>query len=152
MTNSEPEDPLTGYPVVVQLPVAWGDMDSFRHVNNTVFFRYFETARIAYLDRIGFEQEMQESGIGPILASTHCRFRRPLTYPDTIRIGARTTELHGDRFVMEYRIVSEAHGAVAADGGGVVVAFSYRTHVKAPVPAAVRQAILGLGDGGAQTA
>lgn len=132
------------FPVVVELPVAWGDMDFFRHVNNTVFFRYFESARIAYLERIGFDREMNDSGVGPILAATHCRFRRPLTYPDTIRIGARTTELGEDRFVMEYRIVSRGLNEVAAEGGGVVVAFDYRSRGKARMPETIRRAILAL--------
>ena len=35
------------YPVIIELPVAWGDMDAFAHVNNTAYFKYFESARIA---------------------------------------------------------------------------------------------------------
>lgn len=136
------DDLLHDYPMVVELPVAWGDMDAFGHVNNTVFFRYFESARIAYLGEIGFQGEGDE--LGPILASTHCRFRRPLTYPDTIRVGARTTEVQADRFTMEYRIVSEKLSDVAADGGGVVVSFHYRERRKAPLPEAVRRKIEAL--------
>ncbi|MHA2239162.1 MAG: acyl-CoA thioesterase, partial [Candidatus Hodarchaeales archaeon] len=44
---------LKEFPVTVQIPVAWGDMDSFGHVNNTKFFKYFETARIKYFEEIG---------------------------------------------------------------------------------------------------
>ena len=43
---------LQGYPVTVEIPVAWGDMDAYGHVNNTMYFRYFETARIAYFYRL----------------------------------------------------------------------------------------------------
>ncbi len=132
---------LDGFPVVVSTPVAWGDMDYFRHVNNTTFFRYFESARIAYLERIGFPEEMEESGIGPILASTHARFRQPLTYPDVVHACARTTEVGEDRFVMEYRVVSEGLGCIAAEGGGVVVSYDYRRQHKAPLPETVRQQI-----------
>ncbi len=132
---------LDDFPVTVIIPVAWGDMDFFRHVNNTVFFRYFESARIAYLDRISFREALAESSIGPILASTHARFRRPLTYPDTVHVGARTTEVQPDRFVMEYRVVSELHGSMAADGGGVLVAYDYSAGRKAVLPDSVRQEI-----------
>ncbi len=45
---------LPSYPVVVEWDVAWGDMDAYGHVNNVVYFRYFEQARIAYLERIGW--------------------------------------------------------------------------------------------------
>lgn len=143
---------LRPFPVVVEIPVQWGEMDFFRHVNNTVFFRYFESARIAYLDAIGFREEETQGGVGPILASTHCRFRRPLTYPDTVLVGARTTEVGADRFTMEYRLVSQAQGEVAAEGGGVLVSYDYAAGRKAPLPEAVRTAIGclegGTGEGG----
>ncbi len=132
---------LDQFPVTVAIPVAWGDMDFFRHVNNTVYFRYFESARIAYLDRIGFREALEESGIGPILASTHARFRRPLTYPDTVQVGARTTEVQPDRFVMEYRLVSERDNCTAADGGGVLVAYDYSAGRRALLPDRVREQI-----------
>ncbi len=55
------------FPVVLAIPVAWGDMDAMGHVNNTVYLRYFESARIAYFERVGFLEEMASSGVGPIL-------------------------------------------------------------------------------------
>ena len=129
---------MDGYNVIYETPIAWGDMDAFGHVNNTVFFRLFESARIAYLDRIEFRGT--DGGVGPILASTHCRFRRPLVYPDRVRVGARVTELSDDRFTMEYVIVNQ-RDEVAAEGGGVVVSYDYRAGAKAPLPAQVREAI-----------
>lgn len=129
------DDLLRAYPVTLELPVAWGDMDAFGHVNNTVYFRYFESARIAYLVAIGLRGD--EGAVGPILASTHCRFRLALDYPDTIAVGARATEVQADRFTMEYRVVSRRLGKVAADGGGVVVGYDYANRRKAELPAAV---------------
>jgi acyl-CoA thioester hydrolase len=131
-------DPLDGYPIVIELPVAWADMDVFGHVNNTVFFRYFESARIAYLEAIDFADGGAGGGIGAILASTQCRFRRPLTYPDTVRVGTRATDVGADRFGMDYVVVSTAQGEVAAEGGAVVVAYDYGVRQKAPLPEAVR--------------
>jgi acyl-CoA thioester hydrolase len=139
-----PADPLDGFSVVIEVPVAWGDMDAFAHVNNAVYFRWFESARIAYLDRIGFRGGDEHGGAGPILASTHCRFRRPLAYPDRVRVGARTVALDDDRFTMVYRIVSVTNGAIAADGGGVVVAFDYIKGFKTVLPSAVSHAIRAL--------
>lgn len=135
---------LERFPVVLEIPVAWAEMDVFRHVNNTVFFRWFESARIDFLIRIGLEDQ-REDGIGPILHSTHCRFRRPVVFPDTVLAGARATEVMEDRFVMEYRAVSVAQGEVAGEGGGVVVAYDYRANRKAPLPDEVREAIARLG-------
>ncbi|HUG41077.1 MAG TPA: thioesterase family protein [Longimicrobiales bacterium] len=140
-----PESALAGFPIVIDVPVAWGDMDAFGHVNNTVFFRWFESARIAYLRAIDFTAGGEGGGVGPILASTHCRFRRPLGFPDTVRVGARTTDVGEDRFTMEYRVVSEALGEVAGEGGGVVVSYDYGAARKASIPGAVRARILALG-------
>ena len=74
------------------------------HVNNIVYFRYFESARLAYFERVGFLDEMKRSGVGPILATTQCRFRKPLTYPDRIRVGATVKNLREDHFTMLYCI------------------------------------------------
>jgi acyl-CoA thioester hydrolase len=132
---------LEGYPVVIEVPVAWGEMDAFGHVNNIVYFRYFESARIAYLDAIGFRGGPDG---GPILASTQCRFRRALEYPDRVHVGARTTRLEKDRFTMDYVIVSERMQDIAAQGGGVVVAYDYEQRRPTVVPPAVRSRILRL--------
>ena len=125
----------------VVIPIRWGDMDAMGHVNNTVYLRYFESARIAYFERVGFLDEMALSGIGPILASTRCRFRLPLTYPDRVAVGASVSEIEADRFLMLYRIVSESKGALAAEGDGLIVAYDYREKRKAGLPARVRERI-----------
>jgi acyl-CoA thioester hydrolase len=127
--------------VVIEFPIAWGDMDAFGHVNNTVFFRLFESARMAYLGKIGFRGD--EGDAGPILHSTHCRFRRAIVYPDTVRVSARVVEVGADRFTMEYQI-ERGDGEVAAVGGGVVVAYDYAAAAKIPIPDSVRAAIRGL--------
>ncbi len=128
------EERLEGFPVVVEIPVLWGDMDAFQHVNNVTYFRYFESARIAYFERIGALEFMKEKGLGPILGSARCRFKLPLTYPDTVRVGARVPELGEDRFVMEYRLVSRRHRRVAAEGDATIVSFDYRRNTKASLP------------------
>jgi acyl-CoA thioester hydrolase len=135
-------DPLAAWPVVVAQEVRWGDLDAFGHVNNTVFFRFFESARIAYFERVGFLGD--GGGVGPILHSTQCRFRLPLGYPDTLRVGARVAAVEKDRFNMEYRIVSQQHGAVAGEGSGLIVAYDYQKKSKADVPAAVAEKIRAL--------
>lgn len=132
---------LRGFPVVIQLPVAWGEMDAYGHVNNIVYFRYFESARMAYFGKVGFPETMERTGVGPILASTSCRFKRALTHPDTVHVGTLVSQMGEDRFTMEYRIVSEAHRAVAAEGEGLIVSFDYRKNRKVPVPDSVRERI-----------
>ena len=135
---------LSGFPVVIELPIQWGEMDAYGHVNNTVFFRFFESARIAFLDRCGFLAAYDELQVGAILHSTACRFRRPLLYPDTISVGARASEVLPDRFVMEYKIVSHSQDEVVAEGTGTVVSFDYNTRSKTDLPEMVREGLAGL--------
>ena len=135
------------FPVVVELPVAWAEMDYFRHVNHAVFFTYFEGARIRYLERVGFRELTEQRQIGPILASTQARYRRPVVYPDTVVIGARAAEVGEDRFAHEYRLVSRALGDVAAEGGAVLVSYDYGAGRRVPLPAEVRAAIQALEGG-----
>src|SRR2546421_4849539 len=97
---------LKDFPVVVENPVVWGEMDAYRHVNNVVYFRYFENARLEYFRRLGWFEYEQSTGVGPILASTDARFRRPLTYPDTVSITARVGGFGEDRFTLDHRVIS----------------------------------------------
>ncbi len=140
-------DPLADFPLRIELPLAWGEMDAFGHVNNAVYFKYFESARIEYFRQIHFPEHMKSTGVGPILASTSCRFRKPLAYPDRVTVGARVTQLDTDRFTMLYRVVSHELGAVAADGEGLIVSYNYRTAEKVPVPEVIRARILAMDPG-----
>ena len=127
-------DLLDGFSVVAEFPVAWGDMDAFSHVNNAKYFTYFESARMAYFEQTGVMSHMEMTREGPILASTQCRFKLPVTYPDTLSIGARVSKLEADRFTMEYLVVSQKKGAIAARGEGVIVYFDYNSNTKTNVP------------------
>jgi len=138
------ENQIEGYPVVIEIPVAWGEMDAFQHVNNIVYFRYFESARIAYFQKINLLDIMNRTGIGPILASTSCRFRTPLNYPDKVLVGAKVTNIEEDRVIMNYLVVSTKHQKIAAEGDGVIVAFNYKENKKAVVPEELKQRILDL--------
>ncbi len=129
------------FPVIVKTPVAWGEMDAFGHINNIVYFRYFESARIAYFERLEMPEFIGRNPIGPILAETACRFRAPLSYPDTVSIGARVASVGEDRFVMSYAVFSHKLERLAAEGEGVLVCFDYMQNRKALVPPALRRRI-----------
>jgi acyl-CoA thioester hydrolase len=135
---------LAGYPVVMEIPVAWGEMDSYRHVNNVVYFRYFENARLEYFRRLGWFDFEKETGIGPILHSTQARFRKPLSYPDAVSSAVRITSMSEDRFTMEYAVVSHSLEAVAAEGQGIIVTYHYGEGKKVPIPEEIRRRIENL--------
>jgi acyl-CoA thioester hydrolase len=135
---------LALFPVVISLPVQWGEQDLFGHVNNTVFFRWFESARIAYLDRIGLSHLMAREQIGPILAAIGCNYRRQLTFPDMVDIGSRVTRIGRSSLTMVHALRSRAQEALVADGESTIVTFDYRAQHPVPVPDEIRAAIAAL--------
>src|SRR5262245_65507442 len=91
---------LVKYPAVIELPVQWGDQDAFGHVNNVVYFRWMESARIAYFQQGGLSDLMSNQGVGPILASIKCDYRRQLDFPDALLIGASVASIGRSRLRM----------------------------------------------------
>jgi len=137
---------VEGYPVVIKFPVQWGDMDAFQHVNNVSYFRYLETPG-SHISRTSTSLDsLNENGVGPILAATSCRFKAPLTYPDTVLAAAKVTAIEKDRFMMDYRIVSTKQQKVAAEADSVIVTFDYRANKKVPVPEEFRRLIMAVED------
>lgn len=132
---------LNEYPVVIEIPVAWGEMDAFQHVNNIVYFRYFENVRVAYMSKINYLEWMTKTGFGPILASTQCRYKFPLTYPDTVLAGAKMIRMEEDRFVMQHAVASLKHHKIAALGEATVVSYNFRENKKAPIPQEIKERI-----------
>ncbi|MHB8091591.1 MAG: acyl-CoA thioesterase [Syntrophales bacterium] len=135
---------LNGYPVVIKTPVAWGEMDAFQHVNNIIYLRYFESARIAYFYKLDMIEAMARTGIGPILASLSCKFKVQITYPDDVLIGAKVTNIGKHSFMMGYCVFSASHQKMAAEGEGLIVTFNYQENRKVAVPEELRQRILAL--------
>jgi acyl-CoA thioester hydrolase len=136
---------MADYPVAVDIAVRWGDMNARVHVDNVVYFQYFEIARIAYLDRIG----MPAPGpawreFGWVLGSTCCRYLAPVTYPDTLAVGARVGVLGEDRVLMEYRASSKRLDRVVAEGEAVLVAYDFEAGRATRIRDDTREAILAL--------
>jgi acyl-CoA thioester hydrolase len=99
--------------------------------------------RSAYYHEMGAFRYKDKTGLGPILFSTYCRFRIPLTYPDKVSVAGRIddSDIGEDRFTMRYAVLSHQHGKIAAEGDGVVVYVDYKTGKKVPIPDPMRQAI-----------
>ncbi|HQU42392.1 MAG: thioesterase [Planctomycetia bacterium 21-64-5] len=133
--------PLADWPIVILLPVEWGNHDALRHVNNIIYFRWCESARIEYLEELGLWGMIEKDRVGPILAAIGCNYRRPVTYPDQIQVGARITRLGRTSFTMEHLIYSEAQQEVVADASSTAVVFDYRSQSPIPIPDAMRRKI-----------
>ncbi|MDX2152920.1 MAG: thioesterase family protein [Bryobacteraceae bacterium] len=130
---------MDGFPVVLTLPVQWGEQDSFGHVNNLIYLRWFESGRIAYLERARLWTQAQKD-YGPILASITCHFRRPVNYPDEIRVGTCVTRIGRTSMTVAHRAENRA-GELVADGDSVVVWYDYQSAKPHPVSDEMRQVI-----------
>jgi len=146
MTNtlSSGSPVIAGYPVAIRLPILWGDLDVYGHVNNVVYLRWFEAVRAEYAMRVGVEVLVRDRGIGAILASISCRYHRPLPYPGEVFSGVRVTRISVGSVTLEYKIVKADTGVPVADGVSDVVLFDYAANKPVPVPDAIRQAVEAL--------
>jgi acyl-CoA thioester hydrolase len=141
-----PPEILSGFPVTVEIPILWADEDSFGHVNNLAYLRWFEAGRVEYLRCIEFFPRDPANGLGPIVAGITCNFRIALTYPGSIIVGTRVTRIGNSSFRMDQRIVSRASGKIAADAETTIVSVDYAIGKPVPVPDCVRTAIARLAD------
>ena len=129
------------FPVVLSQDLVWGDMDAFQHLNNTVYFRYFEDVRMAYFNQIGIMDFMRDNNKGPIVASTSCNFKAPLQYPDQLSIAARVTDIEAKKFCMKYLVFSHKLNKIAADGEALIVYFDYTERNSCKIPDKIIQQI-----------
>jgi len=116
-------------------------MDALQHVNHTVYFRYFESVRIEFMEVTGINRHIAQTNSGPILGHTQCKFLLPLTWPDTITIGTRLFAIRGKRFIMEYAVFSHRHQKIVAEGTGEGIYVNYSTGKTQAIPEAIRQRI-----------
>ena len=134
---------MKDFPVAIDIDVRWGDMDALVHVNNIVYFQYFQMARGAYLQRIGMPPAGPEwREFGWVVGANCCRYKAPVTFPDTLSVWARVGSLSEDRMLMEYRAVSKKLGKVAAEGEALIFGYDFDSGTKAAIPDDVRRAIL----------
>lgn len=100
------------FKIKVPQQVAWGDMDAFGHVNNTVYLKYFESARVKYFDDIPELAGFKGDAI-PVLANISCSFKKPVVYPDTLEIHVGVTKLGHASLKMECEMISPKVGLAA---------------------------------------
>ncbi len=108
-------------------------MDLYGHINNVSYFKYVQAARVNFWELIGLNELHRDQGIGPILIRTACDFRRPLRFPDTIRVETQVSNLGMHSFTLVHDIYAGS-GALAAEAEDVILIYNYNEHQKWPVP------------------
>lgn len=122
----------------LRMPIRWGDMDAMGHVNNTVYFRYFEHARIAWFTEIGCEPN--PNGEGPVIINARCTFIRQLKYPGDIEVLTYVGPPGRSSFetFLEIRRLDQPD-VIAAEGGAKVVWVHFPSEKSAPLPSRIRE-------------
>ena len=123
------------------MPIRWGDMDAMGHVNNTVYFRYFEQARIAWFEAMTCPPD--PSGVGPVIISAHCTFLKQLRYPGDIEVDTLVGEFGRSSFHTIHQIRrADDPETLMAEGGSKVVWVDQRIEKSVPLPEQMRARLL----------
>jgi acyl-CoA thioester hydrolase len=122
--------------------VRFGDLDAMRHLNNVVFLRYFETARIAFMRDMfpahdPAHPESTKSGL--IFAECHINYRSPVHFDEEVAVECAVGEIRRSAFQMRFQMMVD--GRLAADGYGWLVGFDYESQRSSPLPEPLRQAL-----------
>ena len=120
----------------IQVPLRWGDMDANGHVNNTVYFRFFEEARIQWLQELGFSAD--GSGQGPTIITTGATFRKELLYPATLEVQTFTGVAGRSSLETFHAIVDSESDTVYCEGYAKIVWFDHDAESSIALPDSLR--------------
>jgi acyl-CoA thioester hydrolase len=115
------------------IPIRWGDMDAMGHVNNTIYFRYFEIVRLAWLFEVGAGPN--PAGFGPLIVNAFANFIRQLEFPGDLlakHYVANPGRTSFDTYITLER--SDQPGLIYAEGGSKTVWTDFKAQKSAPLP------------------
>ena len=117
----------------LRMPIRWGDMDAMGHVNNTLYFRYLEIARIDWFESIGCGVNPQ--GEGPLIVNAFCNFYKQLEYPGDITVKMYASDPGRSSFESWATIERDDDpGTVYSAGGATTVWVDFPKQKSVPMP------------------
>ena len=130
-------------------PIRWGDMDMLGHVNNTVFFRYCEQARIEWTYGLHPEGDAY-SATGPVIVNASCTFLLPLVYPGDVEVRMYLGDAGRTSVGSFYEILK--NGTTHAEGAAKMVWIDLATGSSVLLPDIVTAPLRALESAGGHTA
>ncbi len=119
-----------------RMAIRWGDMDAFGHVNNTLYFKYIEQARIEWMESLGGDLK---SAQGPVLVNAQCTFLSQLTYPAEIEVACYTGAVGRSSIETMYEIRrTDTPDVLVAEGTAKVVWIDFKLGKSTPLPDSLR--------------
>ncbi|MCF8168359.1 MAG: acyl-CoA thioesterase [Rhodoferax sp.] len=123
-------------------PIRWGDMDAMGHVNNTLYLRYMETARIELMEKNGFRTNPH--GHGFVIANIFCNFLRQLEHPGEVMIKSYVGTIGRSSFDMYHELMrTDDSSTVYANGGETMVWMDFPGQKSLPLPSLLREWLTG---------
>jgi acyl-CoA thioester hydrolase len=124
------------------IPIRWGDMDAMGHVNNTIYFRYMEQARVSWFDAVSARPGT--AGTGPIIINASCTFMKELVYPGNVELRMYAGKAGRSSFEtwLEMRPSYDPRTVYAA-GAAKVVWVDLAKGKSVPLPDRIRQLVEG---------
>jgi len=123
---------------VERIPIRWGDMDAMGHLNNTVYFRFMEQARIGWFDSLLPGGEAWNA-TGIVIANASCNFKRPINYPGTVEVRLSVGSPGGSSVPTYYELLVDEE--IHADGEATVVFIDMEKHQPIRIPQNIREAL-----------
>ena len=133
---------IAEFPVNIEIDVQWGDMDAAQHVNNTVYLRWTESSRIDFFIKLGYGISQKDGEAGFILGFQDCKYIFPVTFPDTVIVGAKVVEVGKDRIFFQSQFFSKKYQRLAAISNQTIVTYDYSTLKKVDVPEELKKKII----------
>ena len=127
--------------ITSRMPVRWGDMDAYGHVNNTVYFRYMEQTRVEWLEQMG-SVVSPDNPVAPVIINAACTFLIPVNYPATLIVRMYGGEPGRSSVMTWYELLVEGDERLYAEGSSKVVWMNPQTGKSVPLPDAVRAAVI----------
>ena len=128
------------FPISIELRIDWSEIDTFGHVNNISYFKYIQTAKVNYLEKVGLMQLYKSEGIAPIMASCKCDFKQSLFYPGKVIIKSRIDMIKTTSFRICHQILNEA-GKIAALAEDIIVVIDTKKNEKVAIPTSILEHI-----------
>ena len=121
----------------------WSDNDAYRHVNNVVYYGFFDTAVNRLLIEAG-ALDLEASPAVGLVVETQCRYFAPISFPDRVHVGLRVARLGGSSLRYELGVFRNDEPQASAEGHFVHVYVDRASNRPVPVPDAVRRVVTPL--------
>ena len=143
MSGRSPPEPRSAYPHFLEITTRWNDNDPYRHVNNAVYYEYFDTVVNQFLIENG-ALDLEHSDVIGLVVETQCRFFSQITFPSKVHAGLRVSHLGNSSVRYEIGLFRDDEEAAAAQGHFVHVYVDRGTSRPVPLPPKLKELLASI--------